>query len=375
MPFLDHFRTKRRIHTDLGYSITCHASMYTGVPPDKHLLWFVWQYAPERSPFRWTTPLKYVPIVDGLAGRYFLTKTTRLFRKNSSFFGIPVMATQPLRYWRYFDVSEDRLWSEPGYSKDYPTVFDLLRDKHVPFEVVGMDRTKSGNESELVASHKVVGNASWLYLFIGDVDVLSHRHRQESDVVTQRLVTIDRILEQKYEEFRRAVGDCDFICWSDHGHTHVDGRVNLGTEFARRGVNLAAYLHMVEANFARFWFRSDGERHKVERVLRELGLGFILTPDLLAKYQLTMPDRRYGDLVFYLDRFNIFAPTVWGFGRGIRSMHGYLPEYPDSDGVFVSNLAADGWEKVRLVDILPSTLAALGVPVPEYVTGRPIWSA
>jgi len=39
MPFLNSIGHKARIETQLGYSVTCHANIYTGVWPDKHRLW------------------------------------------------------------------------------------------------------------------------------------------------------------------------------------------------------------------------------------------------------------------------------------------------------------------------------------------------
>ena len=57
MPFLNTFG-KRRVETDLGYSVTCHATMYSGVYPNKHLRWFLWKYSPETSPFKWIRRFK-----------------------------------------------------------------------------------------------------------------------------------------------------------------------------------------------------------------------------------------------------------------------------------------------------------------------------
>jgi hypothetical protein len=83
-----------------------------------------------------------------------------------------------------------------------------------------------------------------------------------------------------------------------------------------------------------------------------------------------MPDNRYGDLVFYLDAPAIFAKTIWGFGRKQKSMHGYLPENPGSDGVFLSNRRLVKGTHVELVDVLPTLLNSLSLPVPSYVDGR-----
>ncbi|MEM2780621.1 MAG: hypothetical protein QW791_07135, partial [Candidatus Bathyarchaeia archaeon] len=54
------------------------------------------------------------------------------------------------------------------------------------------------------------------------------------------------------------------------------------------------------------------------------------------------------------------------------SMHGYLPDYPDSDGVFISNMRLKK-DRMILQDIAPSILQALGLETPKYIDGEPVW--
>jgi hypothetical protein len=144
--------------------------------------------------------------------------------------------------------------------------------------------------------------------------------------------------------------------------------------FRQAGDDLHRYVNLVEANFARFWFRSDRERSRVEEVLSTIPGGATLTEELLQKYHLSMPDNRFGDLVFYLDVPRMFSPTIWGFGNSLTSMHGYLPEYADSDGVLVTNRAMRDGDQARLVDIMPSIISRFDLSLPDYLDGRSLWS-
>ena len=120
--------------------------------------------------------------------------------------------------------------------------------------------------------------------------------------------------------------------------------------------------------------RCGGPFSDVERILASLDAGFILTDEHYRRYQLEMPDNRYGDLVYYLDAPSIFSKTIWGFSRNQQSMHGYLPEHPDSDGVFLSQRPLKDGLHVELVDVLPTLLSSLDLPVPGYVEGRCLWA-
>jgi len=377
MPFLDTFSVKKKVKTELGYSITCHASMYSGVHPDKHLRWFIWKYSPETSPFRWIKTLR-LHRFENFYLKYFCYKLTGAFKRNTAFTGIPFLAYTPLKYWAYFDVSEKKFWSEPGFLEKYPTIFDILRANKVPYDIVGMVRKHVGESSKIVAQYNPNKIKPWTYLFIGDVDPLSHKYGQDSIQVRSRLREIDSIIEEKYKLFERESGDFCFMLFSDHGHIAVKGRVNLKSFFRERGKRLDDYIHFIDANYARFWFRNEKEREEVSEILSEVEEGFILTEEHFKKYHVNMPDNRYGDLIFYLDTPYIFDKgNIYVMGKKWSSydvsMHGYLPDTPNYDGVFISNKEVKNISYVQLVDIMPSILKVLGLKIPDYVDGEVIW--
>lgn len=373
MPFLNSFAYKRRMQSEFGHSVTCHPSMYTGVHPDKHLQWFVWKYDPAGSPFRWTRPFRYLGFMDNIGSRYFLHKYTRQFRpKNTAWFGIPLLVNLPLRYWHYFNVVEDRAWDEPGYLKTYPTAFDVLRKHHVDFEVIGMTKG-AGDEFSQIGPYRPQDMCPWTYFFLGSIDAYSHKYGQDAPETIERLHNLDRLVQAQYDAYRRRVSDFDVFVFSDHGHIPSEGRVDIHDAFRRHGYNLSRWIHLIESNYARFWFRSDDERAVAERILSTIEQGSVLTQQDYRRYHLEMPDNRYGDLVFHLEPPYLFTKTIWGFNRGQRSMHGYRPDYPDSDGIFLSQRRLLGGSHVELVDVLPTLLDSLGLPVPDYVDGRVLW--
>jgi len=371
MPFLNSFEHKARIRTELGYSIACHASMYSGVYPNKHLLWFVWQYSPQTSPFKWAKLLSRIRILNNLPGRYFFHKTTTLFEKNTAYFGIPLVVNLPLKYWSCIDVAEKKLWTEPQYLENYPTIFDILRSHKIEFEIVGISKDVR-DESTIVEKHSFSNIKPWTYLFMGDVDHFSHKIGQDSIEAFEKLKRLDAIIKKKYREYEKKMGRFHFIVFSDHGHIKVERRRDMYSVFKERGENLNNYFHIIDANYARFWFRDAKEEERVTTILSELPYGFILSDELQKKYNVKMPDNRYGDLVFYLDVPNVFSRTIWGFSRSVKSMHGYLPDHKDSDGVFVSNRPVKK-ACVNLVDILPSHLDLFGIETPHYVDGESVW--
>ena len=373
MPFLNSFSYKKRMRTELGYSVVCHPTMYSGVHPNKHLQWFVWKYEPASSPFIWARIFTYLGFLDNLPARYFLHKYTHMFReRNTSWFGVPLLVNLPLKYWSFFNVVEEKSWDEPGYLKEFPTIFDILRTYNVGFEVVGMKKGL-GDEFLQIGQHKFTEIRPWTYFFLGSIDAYSHRYGQHSGETIEHMQRLDQLVETKYHEYCQRVSDFDVLCFSDHGHILVEKHVDIHKHFQQHNTNLSKFICLVDANFARFWFRNDKERVLVERILSTLDSGFILTSDHLYEYQVDMPDNRYGDLIYYLDRPAIFSKTVWGFSRKQKSMHGYLPSYPDSDGIFLSQRPVVSDTHVELVDVMPSILSSLDLLIPPRIDGRVLW--
>ena len=376
MPFLDSVSFRRRIRTDLGYSITCHASMYTGVYPEKHKMWFLWQYNPQRSPFRWIPDARIASLLDNLGTRYLAARMARLFVSNSSYAGLSVMKKSALRNWRYFDTTEKKLWIENGYIEGYPTIFDIISSRQIMAQYVGVGTIKQAGGALSHIRNYSVGQKvpRFIYLFIGEVDHVSHMFGQQSPQAKQVLREVDQEVCRIYEQVRaRTRADPLLVCWSDHGHMMAPQQYDIYEGAAKVGLPLDRYVHIIDTNYARFWFRNDRERRDIEDLLKHMPAGRILSDEDLRKYHTVMPDRRYGDLIFYLDAPYMFKRTVWGYGRHIRSIHGYLPDYPDKDGVFVSNIPIAKQSKLELVDVAPSILALLDCGGEGDYDGSPVW--
>ena len=381
MPFLNTFDTKRRLRTELGYSITCHTSMYTGVYPNKHLRWFIWKYSPDTSPFKWIKKYK----IDSLSKnnkyiKYMCYKITRfLNRDNTGYFGIPLLWNRPMDHWHHFDVIEKKFWSKPNFLENYPTIFEILNANNIGYDIVGMVHGRMDESSKIIEHHTFNGIKPWTYLFVGDVDPLSHRYGQDSIQMQERLMKIDDVLEKRYRVFEKEFDDFYFILFSDHGHIKVKGEIDLHSFFRSRGKTLNNYIHFIDANYARFWFRDESEKKEVSKILLELDdRGFVLTEEHFKKYNINMPDNRYGDLIFYLDTPYIFDRgklIVMGKQRYTSpvSMHGYLPDHLDSDGVFISNKKVINESHIILEDITPTILDVFDLKKTDYMDGKVIW--
>ena len=361
---------KARIRTELvNYSNTCHASIYTGVYPNKHNIQFIWKYSPETSPFKWLRALRVHKLLPVTSLRFvnLIYRIITFLKSGSSIYGTPFLLYLPLDQWALFDFDVVKHWGKPDLSLGgYPTIFKILEDCGIKYKVVWAVKNPIKSVKSLVQPK------TFNYIFIGKLDPLSHIHGQNSPEVRSFLKSLDKALECKYREFEKKFGDFTFMVFSDHGHIEIENaaknRINLHKVFKLHGENLSNYIFFIDAVHARFWFRNDKEREKVEKIVSRLDNIIIFAKEILKKYNANMPDNRYGDLIIHSDWPFVFD-TV---DEKTKSMHGYFPDYPDSDGVFIANRKIKE-SYVKLQDIAPSILQALGLEIPDYIDGEPIW--
>lgn len=356
---------RRSLRTELGYSVTCHASMYTGLAPREHGFWFLWQRAPQRSPFRWLRASRLDRLPDPPLVKAGLHKVTALTHRNSSFFGIQHPVFTPLRQWHQLAPSEERLWRERGYAAPHPTWFDLLRQRGARVRITGMRPSEARSASERIAALDADTGLDVDYLFFGDVDPRCHAHGKDAPQTRERIRLVDRTLEAHVRKYDGRGEKVEVLAWSDHGHAPIERRVPVFDHLRGAGVDLDRALLLVDANYARFWPASRDEESRIRRAMGAIGGGWFLGPEELQRHDVDFPDDRYGALIYYLDRGAVFDKgPVRVLGREFRnrdvSMHGYLPEHAESAGFVAASSPLAAQAHIR--DIAPSVLALAGVP-------------
>ena len=362
MPFVKSLNSVP-LETILGYSITCHPSMYTGVYPNKHKIVFHWVKSKSKhGPY---TPLSIFPNIFPFSNPYVQAVESymyaKLFLKNNAFSGYGKLLNLPMKFWKYLEANELKYWDEDGYLGDrYKTIFEILRKERIKHYVSGMHKPNMGKLNYL----KVVKPKyyDWIYYFIGETDSLSHKYTQHSNEGIAYLQTFDNFIKERYFEFEKSYGNGNFtfIFWSDHGHIPINKRYNLYDLF-KNELNLKKEIfHIIDSTTVRFWTNSMKKRQKIIKIMNKLPEANLVDNEGYRKLHLPQEKNLYGDLFYYLDGGVIFTHTIHGFGLKTKSMHGYHPDAEGNLGVFVSNRTINH-KKVNLPDVFASTISALGL--------------
>jgi len=369
MPFLASINS-RPLQSEFGYSCACHATMYTGKYIEEHGTWFIWKRG-NNSPYKWINYIPGLKYVNFLPLKLVIGKMTRFFSKNSSYPGVPCLVNLPLKYWPLFETTENVMWNDLKYKEDIPNMFSILKENWVKSDIVALHRGTKSNDAFLEESKVDYKNDEFVYYFIGYTDNIMHKYGETAEEPKAYFKKVDEFIRETYNKAKSQNKDVDLIAFSDHGHIDiVEPKININIFFKKYNLKVNKYVNLIESNYARFWFRNNKEKQEVIKVLNDMeekGLGFILNQAYLDKYHLNVNKKEHGEIVFYLNAPREFTNTIWGFGKSVKSGHGYEPIIPKHFGIFCSTKKiSKNVEYVYLTDILPSILENLNIPTEKY---------
>lgn len=177
---------------------------------------------------------------------------------------------------------------------------------------------------------------------------------------------------------------------TDHGQEKIIAEIDLKGKLAELDLDPAEYSYYLQPITARFWFHSERARQKISAMLRNTANGTLHTFADLRKFDIDFSNGDYGEIYFLANPGYLFFPHDFhhrfvDLAFGLKNhqqrsriyrprhlaYHGYLPHYESEKGWIVpldDRLRFDRKE-IKLADIVPSLLGALGEPQAEFMAG------
>ncbi len=328
------------LRTVLGYSSAAVPSILTGQVPSQHGHWNLFYYDPEGSPFRWLRHFRFLP------NRVLDHRVTRKLLKEM---GRRVLGLGPLfeccvspRLLPWFNWVEKRNIYDRGGISGAPSIFDRMSEDGIAYRVYSYH---DGTDDQILRRARrdlEARAAQFFFVYLSEMDGFLHHHRDESGKVTKQLGWYDGRLRELFRVARHMDPDASLTVFSDHGMTPIHHHYDLVKEVESLGLRMPAdYLAVYDSTMARFWFFADAARRVLTARLKSLACGRILPDIELQRLGVLFPDRRYGEVIFLLNPGWLFSRSDFnGRGWSPAAMHGYHPDDPDSDGIFLSSRQA-----------------------------------
>ena len=327
-----------------------HVSLVTGVAPDRHGIVSNVFMDPERGLYSYEADPTWLQVepIWSLAARHGVVSAAYHWVGSEG----PWRSGLGARHWKAFD----------GGIPEREKVDQIL---------AWLDLPDGAERPRLVTA--------WFH----GTDGAGHRHGPASQAARRALRGQDAELGRLVEglERRGLRASTTLLVVSDHGMAPVAQVVNLAASLDAAGVRArvlggGGFVSLVV----------EGAAERAVAVARDLGLEAWRPEDAPAELRASHP--RFGDVLVVAPVGTAIVREGLGgrlqqllalSGSTLQGGHGHRPEAPEMGAVFVAwgAGAAPGARlgAVRNLDVAPTVLALLGLPVPEWMEGRPLLGA
>ena len=329
------YRTPLR--TVLGFSSAAIPTILTGLAPERHGHWNLFYYDPGGSPFRWLRPLALLP--DGaLNNRLVRRAITEIGRRAMGLGPVFDCSVSP-RLLPWFNWTEKRDIYARGGIGGARSFFDLLAERGVSHRVFTHHEFRDREIVARAAEELADGRYNVLFLYLSELDMFLHGQCHNREEWSAALARYETDLRRLFESALRRDERATLAVFSDHGMTPVRHHQAVAGEIRGLGLRMPGdYLAVYDSTMARFWFFSDRARQAITARLETMAGGRILSDEELRRLGVFFPDRRHGELIYLLDPGRLLVDSDFhNGGWKPAGMHGYHPDDPDSDGVFLTN--------------------------------------
>ena len=328
---------RRPLRTVLGFSSGAIPSMLTGLSPAENGHWNLFYYDPEGSPFRWLRRFQFLPgqIMDHRVTRKLMKEMGRhLLGMGPSF---DCCVSPRLLPWFNFVERRD-IYSPSGIARA-KSIFDQLQERGIPHRVYTYHHWKDEEILKLAVRDVHRSDARFFFVYLCEMDMLLHEQWKDPERVERRLDWYAAGLRRLFDAAREIDPGATFTITSDHGMTPVRGHYDLVKDVENLSLRMPEdYLAVYDSTMARFWFFSESAQQAVTGLLTGLSCGRILSDNELRQLGIFFADRRYGETIFLLNPgVMLMHSDFHGDGWMPVGMHGYHPDDPYSDAVFLSN--------------------------------------
>jgi hypothetical protein len=359
-------------------------TLVTGANPGKHFIWHC--KLDDKGPsMSWKDRL-----FEMLPDR--LVTTVQLFRHFANReFDMPCIPHRRRRHLEFYRLKFNAR-SEPHQYRNVggaETVFAALGD--------GAAYGVTGNFDDFPAAlekwPRLDTRLDWFEIHA--YDIASHYNVSNQEVMKLR--------DRQLDDFAKAYHDkCvaagrRFVLVVDHGQEPVVGSVNLEKVVKKSGAKPSELVYFTAQGVAKFWFRSDSARKKVEATLRATPYLHIMDwQELNERFGFNL-EKEWGELYAIADNGRVFFPhdfhhllahlhlgltnpemrsRLWNFN--IAAYHGQMPGHPSELGFMVTSddsirpRVAEG-EMIQVVDVATTLLSLVGARPLPHMEGKVVY--
>jgi hypothetical protein len=283
----------------------------------------------------------------------------------------------PAELIRYFPTKLQKKYSEKDCLVQLKTIFDVLQENGMIYDYLTPSVRTERKETELLCKKLEKGSVPNLSLLhLSSLDGVGHSHGPNSYDVEKAVERTDVEMRNILEASRDSSDDIHIVIFSDHGMSTV--RQHLNVWKILRDLPLALvrdYLVFLDSTMARFWFFTSRARRYIEEAFADVECGHVLDTDQLRHLHIDKLGEEHGEMIFAVDDGVAIYPDFFRRHGPPRGMHGYMTPQ-DNPILLVCSPKSSGsaprfktGESARMIDIMPTVLDLLHLPIPTTCEG------
>ncbi|MDP2925981.1 MAG: alkaline phosphatase family protein [Nanoarchaeota archaeon] len=244
---------------------------------------------------------------------------------------------------RFFDTSaKEGLWK-----------LDFFKNKRYvfykwPFFVVdGKEKIILRNEkdSERLSRLLSIKNKEIYYVQIMKIDKTLHKFGKRSNKIKTALYETDELIKKSVIKFLENNPDGEIFLWSDHGFSDIKKYIDIRSSLPKR----KDYLYFIGGTTVSIWFKNEDVRNEIISIIKNHKEIKILDTKKAKEYKIPF-EKKYGDLIIYLEKGNYFFPNFYQEkNKGFVSMHIY-PDNKELNGFLISNVKIP--KKIKMKEVI-----------------------
>jgi Type I phosphodiesterase / nucleotide pyrophosphatase len=328
---------RKSLRTVLGFSSGAIPTILTGLQPVQTGHWNLLYYDPQGSPFRWLRHFRLLP--DAIMNHRVIRKLMQQMGRWLLGLGPHFDCCVAPKLLPWFNWVEKRNIYASGGITGAPSIFDHLVETGIPHRIYTYHDWTDAEILRLARRDMEGSEALFFFIYLSEMDMLLHNQWKEPQLLEEPLKRYEAGLRRIFEAGLERDPGATFAVFSDHGMTPVHGSFDLVGEVASLGFSMPEdYLAVYDSTMGRFWFFKESSRTAILQHLGELACGRLLSDPELEDLGILFPDRRYGEAIFLLNPGWLLTKSDFNGPRWTPAgMHGYHPDEPYSDAVFLSN--------------------------------------
>jgi len=367
------------------FAFQLRPAFFAGLYPESCDISYLYMYDPENSPFKIIDDIA-VPVdvaENTTVNREYRAQISEAAKKIEKSRGNSASAcyasTQeiPLNMLKYFSFSEKKNTFEPN-ALPGTTLFDILESHNMKWLWIAYptDDQRTTSILEKIKQTDLSGY-NFIFLHFAELDWVGHSFGPGSKEQKKILKEIDSAVEEIFKLFSAKFAEFNGIIFGDHGMVNIGNTINIESELLKSGLSIPDdFVYFLDSTQARFWFKNEPAKRKIIDLLKKFEThGKILNTEDYAKLHIRYTHNKFGELYFVINDGGIIYPNFFQRTGVTLGMHGYLPEVKDNWAAFI--VFETGQQKifnspVELVDIFPTMLHLLNLPIPNSSEGTDI---